>query len=140
MSMFFLDIAAQIAETYEDEDYLRACDLYNKLMKQGEDDFVLAAAYLSQALEYDYTEQELKEKGIPSEVIAAVFILTKGRQKTYAGYLGAIRNNAIARTVKLAELVLKLDNATPKQMKKYTMGILTLLGHVPVFSNKSQNK
>ncbi|MBO0456295.1 HD domain-containing protein [Enterococcus hulanensis] len=64
-----------------------------------------AAALLHDVIEdSDMTLSDLLNRGIPSEVLQAVSILTKDKKLTYQEYLSRVKTNEIARKVKLADL------------------------------------
>ena len=64
-----------------------------------------ATALLHDVLEDSaYTVADLKDQGLPLSVIKAVSLLTKPRNKSYQEYLEQIKENELARRVKLADL------------------------------------
>jgi (p)ppGpp synthase/HD superfamily hydrolase len=64
-----------------------------------------AVAYLHDVLEDTaITAGDLLKAGIPVAVVKAVEILTKRQHEDYAEYLSKVKNNPIARLVKLADL------------------------------------
>ncbi len=73
-------------------------------------------------------DDRMREFGIPSDVINCVKLLTKGKKSDYTDYLAAIKNNPIAKKVKIADMLSNLaDQPTEKQIKKYCNGLLYLL-------------
>jgi len=80
------------------------------------------------------TAKELREEGIPENVIEAVNALTRPalaeRQMTYQEYIEQIvKPNRIATEVKIADLRSNLkDNDNPGQVKRYERALKALLG------------
>lgn len=71
-----------------------------------------ATAYLHDVIEdTSVTEGQLREAGIPDEVISAVTILTKQAGQDYFDYLKQVKQNKIARVVKIADLTHNSDLA-----------------------------
>ena len=52
----------------------------------------------------DWTLEDLRKKGLPEEVVQAVGILTKKRNEKYEEYILRVKQNPLARQVKLADL------------------------------------
>lgn len=87
-----------------------------------------AVAYLHDVLEdTEMTLEDLRDYGFPEEVLAAIDILTKKKGQEYQDYLVIVKNNELARVVKLADLrhnsdLTRLSQVTPKDLnrcKKY---------------------
>lgn len=95
----------------------------------GESDDVVAAAWLHDVLEDTETKvEDLETAGIPSAIIEAVQVLTKQRDIGYGEYLRRVKQNEIARKVKIADMLHNLSDApTEKQVVKYARGLLTLV-------------
>lgn len=94
----------------------------------GEDAVVIATAWLHDVLE-DTTEtpETLRAAGIPDSVIHAVEVLTKAEGVGYDEYLRGVRQNWIARKVKVADMIHNLgDSPTERQIIKYARGLLAL--------------
>ena len=71
-----------------------------------------ATAYLHDVLEdTSVTVDQLREAGIPDEVILAVTVLTKQAGQNYFDYLKQVKANKIARVVKIADLTHNSDVA-----------------------------
>jgi (p)ppGpp synthase/HD superfamily hydrolase len=71
--------------------------------------FVRATAFLHDTLEdTDLTIQDLKDAGIPDEVIAAVVAMTKQSGEHYYDFIRRVDRNEIARVVKIKDI---LDNS-----------------------------
>ncbi|MDZ5564607.1 hypothetical protein [Enterococcus cecorum] len=51
-----------------------------------------------------WTLEDLRMEGLPEEVVQAVGILTKNRDESYEEYLMYVKQNPLARQVKLADL------------------------------------
>ena len=69
-----------------------------------------AVAYLHDVVEEtDITLDNLKEMGFPDEIVAAVDCLTKRDGVPLSDYLLRVKGNALARTVKLADLAHNSD-------------------------------
>lgn len=87
-----------------------------------------AVAYLHDVIEDTaVTLDDLKDNGFSEKVITAIDILTKKRGQDYQTYLKAVRENELARVVKLADLrhnsdLTRLNQVTQKDLnrcKKY---------------------
>ena len=73
------------------------------------------------------TVQDLIDLGVPQNVIDAVVLLTKKDGVSYFDYIQAIKNNILAKIVKIADMLSNLaDNPTERQIRKYAKGLLTL--------------
>ena len=60
-----------------------------------------ATAYLHDVLEdTSLTEQDLREQGIPEDVLSAVKAMTHAKDVSYFDYLAVVKSNPIARVVK----------------------------------------
>jgi (p)ppGpp synthase/HD superfamily hydrolase len=96
----------------------------------GESDEVIATAWLHDVLEdTSVTAEILRTSGIPAQVVNAVVRLTKSSEHSYEFYLAGVRENEIARKVKVADMLHNLSDApTQEQIVKYARGLLALLG------------
>lgn len=96
----------------------------------AESDDVKAAAWLHDVLEDTcLTATTLLDSGIPKQVVDAVVRLTKTSGHSYNFYLEGVRENEIARKVKVADMLHNLSDApTRNQILKYARGLLALLG------------
>lgn len=82
----------------------------------------------------NYTFDDLKKLGFDNEVIKALMLLTHDDDVPYMTYVAAIKQNPIARAVKLADLqhnsdLSRLDSVDEKALKrkeKYSEAILLL--------------
>lgn len=76
-----------------------------RVMNQLQDEREQATALLHDVLEdSSLTSDDLRQAGIPDEVIQAVELLTRDFGESYEQYLERVRANPIARAVKLADL------------------------------------
>ena len=79
------------------------------------DDVAIAAALLHDVVEdSDVTSEDLAERGIPANVIAAVELLTRRRNVPDGDYYEAIAKVPVALQVKLADLA---DNTDPARFR-----------------------
>jgi (p)ppGpp synthase/HD superfamily hydrolase len=90
---------------------------------------VIATAWLHDVLEDTAeTAETLRAAGLPDSVIHAVEVLTKTEGVRYDEYLLGVRQNWIARQVKIADMLHNLSDApTERQIIKYAKGLLLLL-------------
>lgn len=95
----------------------------------GESAVVIATAWLHDVLEDTAeTTQTLRDAGLPDSVIHAVEVLTKTEGASYDEYLSGVRQNWIARKVKIADMLHNLSDApSERQIIKYAKGLLALL-------------
>lgn len=86
-------------------------------------------AWLHDVLEdTDLTEADLREAGLPEEVVEAVRLLTKSDTAAYDRYLARIKPHPLACKVKVADMLSNLaDNPTKKQILKYAKALIQLL-------------
>jgi hypothetical protein len=67
---------------------------------------------------------DLQKIGMPKMVVDAVLILTKFDHLSYEEYLKKVKENAIARAVKIADMTYNLnDTPSQKQIEKYKKGL-----------------
>ena len=75
------------------------------LAEQMTDEYTTVTALLHDVVEdTDYTLNDLQEMGYPDEVIQALSLLTHDDGSEYMDYVKRLKNNPIARAVKLADL------------------------------------
>jgi len=87
-----------------------------RLMGKMTTDYERATALLHDVIEdSDYTADRLAEEGIPAEVVKAVLALTKRRGDSYEDFISRAKDNALARTVKKADLE---DNINVLRLKE----------------------
>ena len=84
-----------------------------------------AVAWLHDVLEDTAVSQyDLMVYGVPVDVIEAVEILTKKKNQPYEEYLKVVKENAMAKAVKIADMKANLaDSPTKNQILKYTQGL-----------------
>lgn len=102
------------------------------LAEQMTDEYTTVTALLHDVVEdTDYTLNDLKEMGYPDEVITALTLLTHDDGSEYMDYVKRLKNNPIARAVKLADLKHnsdlsrydKIDGNAIKRTAKYRQAI-----------------
>lgn len=88
-----------------------------------------AVAWLHDVLEdTEVTAEEMRQHGIPDEVIACVRLLTKTKDVDYEEYLASVKQDAVAKKVKIADMLSNLsDHPSERQILKYAKGLLVLL-------------
>jgi len=94
------------------------------------------------------TLAELRSKGIPPHLCLAIDLLTKKEGQSYQEYLRALRQNRIARNVKLMDLSHNMDidripNPTDedrKRVEKYKKARQYLYGDIPEFREELDEK
>lgn len=75
------------------------------LAEQMTDEYTTVTALLHDVVEdTDYTLNDLKEMSYPNEIITALTLLTHDDGSEYMDYVKRLKNNPIARAVKLADL------------------------------------
>ena len=107
------------------------------IAEQMNDENTTIVALLHDVVEdTDIGFNELTEMGFSNEIIEALKLLTHDDSVPYEQYIDMIKNNDIAKAVKLADLrhnsdLTRLDNVDEKALKraeKYKKSINTLLG------------
>ena len=105
------------------------------LAEQMPDEACVVAALLHDVLEDTaYTVQDLRDSGVSEEVLTALVLLTHTEDTPYLDYVARLKDNRIARTVKLADLrhnsdLSRLQTITQKDLqrvKKYQKAIALL--------------
>lgn len=84
------------------------------------------------------TYEDLKNRGIPEEIIEAVKIITRKDKQDYKDYIQLVSTNPIARLVKLADLkdnidITRLDkfgDYEMKRLRKYWLSYKFLIGEI----------
>jgi len=94
---------------------------------EGDTDAV-AVAWLHDVIEdTSLTKEILLQRGIPKHIVGVVELLTHEKNESYLDYLAIVALNPLARKVKKADMEANLaDKPTPKQIRKYTKGLLQL--------------
>lgn len=94
------------------------------LAEQMDDEYSVCVALLHDVIEdTDIMIEDLKAEGFPKEVINAIELLTHSDSVPYLDYVKTIKNNSIARKVKLADLkhnsdLSRLDNIDDKALER----------------------
>ena len=103
--------------------------------EQMTDEYACAAALLHDVVEdTDWTLAQLKEAGIPTPILDALALLTHDDGTTYLDYVRRLRDNPIARAVKLADLrhnsdTSRLDTLTEQdlfRLERYRKAVVLL--------------
>lgn len=106
------------------------------LAEQMKDEYSTCVALLHDVVEdSEASLNDLIEAGFPKEVTDAIALMTHDERVPYLEYVAEIKNNPIARVVKLADLrhnsdlsrLDKIDEKTNERVKKYEQAILLLL-------------
>jgi hypothetical protein len=93
---------------------------------EHQDEPLRCVAILHDTLEKSgLTSADLRRAGMPKTVIRAVQLLTHEKSVTYADYVVALKPNALARAVKIADL---LDNA---DLRRVAFGTDKLQKEIP---------
>ncbi len=105
------------------------------LAEQMNDELSTCVALLHDVVEdTDITLDDLKSKGFPDEVIEALVLMTHNDGVPYLDYVRAMKDNPIARKVKLADLAHnsdltrldKVDDKAIERINKYKQAVLIL--------------
>jgi (p)ppGpp synthase/HD superfamily hydrolase len=72
----------------------------------------------------DVSADDLRQAGMGEEVVTAVELLTRDRSEPRADYIARIKENPLARAVKLADLrhnsdLSRLDTITDRDLRRY---------------------
>ena len=95
------------------------------LAQQMEDELTATVALLHDVVEdTDITPEDLAAMGFPRQVLDALALLTHAPEVPYMDYVAAIRENPIARRVKLADLrhnsdLTRLDTVDEKDLARH---------------------
>jgi (p)ppGpp synthase/HD superfamily hydrolase len=118
---------AHIGQKYGGDDYFERHirSVVRRVADAGYDDRYLAVAFLHDTLEdSNFTVTDLRDVGIPEEVIAGVVAMTKPDGVDYFDYLIKAAENQFARVVKYHDMKENLsNNPKPKNAEKYRIGI-----------------
>ena len=94
----------------------------------GDEDAQVVALLHDVLEDTDETEESLLDAGIPLRLINSIKLLTKADDQDYYKYLNAVKNDPVARKVKIADMLDNLsDTPSEKQIIKYSRGFLILL-------------
>ena len=105
------------------------------LAEQMDDEYSVVVALLHDVVEDTaYTLKDLRQMGYPEQVIEAIRLMTHPESMPYMDYVAAIKENPIARKVKLADLrhnsdLTRLDHVDAKAItraEKYKQAIALL--------------
>ena len=111
--------------------------IYAKTIEQMEDEDTTIVALLHDVVEdTNYTISDLNNMGFPQQVMDAIAVMTHDASVPYLDYVAKLKENAIARTVKLADLrhnsdITRLDTVDQKaldRVAKYAQAIRLLEG------------
>ena len=103
------------------EDYIKHPEKVASFVSSDEEKSV---AYLHDVIEdTELTLEDLREYGFSEEVLKAVDVITKKRWQDYQTYLNSVKENKLARVVKLADLrhnsdLTRLINITEKDVER----------------------
>ena len=103
------------------EDYIKHPEKVASFVKTDEEK---AVAYLHDVIEdTELTLEDLREYGFSEEVLKAVDVITKKKGQDYQTYLNSVKENKLARVVKLADLrhnsdLTRLTKVTEKDIKR----------------------
>lgn len=95
-----------------------------RLMHQFTDEAAQVTALLHDVVEdSDYTLEQLRQKGIPDNILAALDCLTHRPHENYDQYIQRILPNPLARKVKLADLqdnmrITRIAQLKPKDLER----------------------
>ena len=86
----------------------------------------------------DYTLEDLAAEGFEKEILEAVALMTHEDDVPYLDYVAKLKNNPIARAVKLADLahnsdlsrIGEIDEETRKRLEKYKKATALLKGSI----------
>ena len=105
------------------------------LAEQMKDEASTGTALLHDVVEdTDYTLEDLRQMGYPEQVLEALTLLTHDDGSPYLDYVARLRDNPIARQVKLADLrhnsdlsrLDQIDEAALRRVEKYQKAIRLL--------------
>lgn len=103
------------------EDYIKHPEKVASFVNSDEEK---AVAYLHDVIEdTELTLEDLREYGFSEEVLKVVDVITKKKGQDYQTYLKSVKENKLARVVKLADLrhnsdLTKLINITEKDIER----------------------
>lgn len=98
------------------------------IAEQMDTEYEICVALLHDVVEdTDYTIEDLKKSGFPSEIVDAVKCITRDKDMSYFEYIKIVKENELAKKVKLVDLAHNsdpdrqpdMDEATVKRLKKY---------------------
>ena len=103
--------------------------LRSVVMKVDGDVDARSVAWLHDILEdTNETVESLSEHGVEEHIVEAIELLTKKTGESYQDYLSKIKENPLAKKVKIADMLSNLeDDPTKKQVIKYCNGLIFLM-------------
>lgn len=105
------------------------------LSKQMDDEYSVCVALMHDVVEdSSYTFEDLENLKFPKEIIEALRLLTHNKDEDYLDYIKRIKENPLARKVKIADLkhnsdLSRLNDVTEKdleRLKKYKQALAIL--------------
>lgn len=136
MIPYYIEIAYEIAKNAHagqidkaGVDYIKHPEAVASFVNTAEEK---ATAYLHDVLEdTDITANDLLSAGISHNIVEAVQVLTKEKYTPYFEYLSKVKENSLARTVKLADLkhnsdrsrLARITDKDLKRLEKYRKAI-----------------
>ncbi|MFV8516232.1 GTP pyrophosphokinase [Bacillus sp. SBS7] len=136
MIPYYIEIAYEIAKNVHagqidkaGVDYIKHPEAVASFVNTAEEK---ATAYLHDVLEdTEITANDLLSAGIPHNIVEAVQVLTKEKYTPYSEYLSKVKENSLARTVKLADLkhnsdrsrLARITDKDLKRLEKYRKAI-----------------
>ena len=102
--------------------------------QMDDEDSIVAALLHDVAEDTDYSLDDLRRMGFPERALAAVALLTHDPAEPYLDYVARVKENAVARRVKLADLrhnsdLSRIDRVTQRDLdrvEKYAAAIRLL--------------
>lgn len=103
-------------------------DVARRVRERGGDERAQAVAFLHDVIEEGATLHDLIQAGFDTDIINAVLALSKLNNIDYKEYLNLVKQNGLAREVKIADMLSNLsDDPTDRQIKKYAKGLAFLI-------------
>ncbi len=115
-----------------DEHPFRVMKLTRKSLHWDKTKYSMVALLHDVVEDTEWTLEDLRKEEVPEDVIEAVDLLTHRKDEdTYFEYLDKLKDNEVARQVKLADMITNLTfffiHNKPNKMKKYLDGINYLI-------------
>lgn len=134
----YFAVAAHSGQKYGNQPYHYHLNQVDRMVKQCYDghpklEELRAIAWLHDVIEdTDKTVDDIKDLGMPGDVVGAVYLLTKREHVSYEEYIEFINCNELARIVKLCDTSCNLMNSVHEgrlnNINKYTKQIQLLGG------------
>lgn len=77
---------------------------------QNNIEFIVAVAYLHDVLEHTSIKESELKNIFPNEIVIAIVTLTKRNDESYGEYLNRVKQNRIAKLVKMCEMKYRYDD------------------------------